>query len=123
MFKSALYLYRKKEGGINRPIGYWSRSFNDAQRACDTTHRECYAVVWAELSIMPYVQGTKFTIRKRHDFLEWMLPISDAAGMLTRWWLRLSEFGFDTVHKIGFIDQTADVISKPKSQCEDNTDI
>jgi len=46
-----------------RPVGYWSRSLNAAQRNYSTTERECLAVVWATLLLRPYVEVTRFTVR------------------------------------------------------------
>jgi len=36
------------------PIGYWSKSLNDAERNYSATERECYSVVWAITILRPY---------------------------------------------------------------------
>lgn len=51
-------LLQEQEYGTNRPMGYCSRRFNDAQRAYDTTHRKRSAVVRAAVLLRPYVEDT-----------------------------------------------------------------
>ena len=102
-----------------RPIGYWSRSLNQAERAYDTTHRECLAVVWAVLLLRPYLEGTRYTIRTDHDALRWILNMADATGKLARWRLRLAEYEFDVVHRAGVKHQAADALSRLPTDGED----
>lgn len=52
-----LVLLQKKPDGTNRPIWYWSRPWNDTEKAYDTTPRECLAVVWAALLLLLYFEG------------------------------------------------------------------
>lgn len=40
-----------------KPIGYWSGSVIDAERARDTMHKECLAMGWAVLLLRPYLEG------------------------------------------------------------------
>ena len=49
------------------PLGFSSRTMSSAEKNYDTTNKECLAVVWAVLSLRPYLEGTRFLIRKDHD--------------------------------------------------------
>lgn len=60
------------------PIGYWSCCETDAEQTCDTTHRECLAVVWAILFFHLYAAGTCTTICKDHDVFKWIFVLEDA---------------------------------------------
>lgn len=50
-------LLEKQQGDSVKPIGYWSRS-NDVERGCDTTNRECLAIVLFVFIVCPYCEGT-----------------------------------------------------------------
>jgi len=82
-------LLQEQPDQSTRPVGYWSRFLNTAERNCSTTERECLAVVWASLILRPYVAGTRFTVRTDHAALKWMLHMDGAHGRLAPWRLRL----------------------------------
>jgi len=87
-------LLQEQPDQSTRPVGYWSRSLNAAERNYSTTERECLAMVWASLLLRPYVEGTRFTVRTHHAALKWMLHMNGAHGRLARWRLRLAEFDY-----------------------------
>ena len=98
--------------GDFRPIGYWSRTLNPAERNYTTTERECLAIVWSILMLRPYIEGTRFTVRTDHDSLRWLLNLADASGRLARWRLRLAEYEYDVVHRPGIKHQAPDALSR-----------
>lgn len=61
---------------------YWSRYFNNAERAYYTTHKEILAVVWTVLLLRPYMVGAWFKIQPDHDALGWILNLADAPEQL-----------------------------------------
>jgi len=63
-------LLQEQPDRSTRPVGYWSRSLNAAERNYSTTERECLAAVWASLLLRPYVEGTRFTVRTDHAALK-----------------------------------------------------
>ena len=62
-------------------IGYWSKTLTKEQRNYSATERECYAVVWATLTLRPYIEGTRFVIRTDHNALRWMMTTNDPHEM------------------------------------------
>ena len=113
-------LLQEQEGQLH-PIGYWSRSLTKAERAYDTTQRECLAVVWAIFTLRPYLEMKQFTLRTDHDSLRWILNLSDATGRLARWRLRLADYDYTVEHRRGIVHQAADALSRLPSDGMDET--
>ena len=91
-------LLQEQQEGDMRPVGYWSRTLNSAERGYSPTERECLAVVWGVTKLRPYIERTKFTVRTDHNALRWLMNVDDPSGRLIRWRLRLSEFDYTIVY-------------------------
>lgn len=48
-------LMQKHEDGTRHPIGFWSRTLSLPERNCNTSERECLAVIWAVQILRPYL--------------------------------------------------------------------
>lgn len=85
---------RNKEGGAIllhdqqdeplKPIGYWSRSFTQAESLYDTSSCERLTVVLVILLLRPYLGGSRFTVRTEHSVLRWILSVSHATVKLAQ---------------------------------------
>lgn len=53
-------LLQQQQERPDKPIGYWSISLDDAERAYDTTHGECPEVAWTVLLLWPYRESVRF---------------------------------------------------------------
>jgi len=105
-------LLQEQPDQSTRPVGYWSRSLNAAERTYSTTERECLAVVWASLLLRPYIEGARFTVRTDHAALNWMLHMDGAHGRLARWRLRLAELDYVVQTRPGASHYAADTMSR-----------
>ena len=94
-------LFQTHPDGERKPIGYWSRPLNQAEKGYSATERECLAVVWALKTLRPYLIYEKFTVYTDHAALGWLLTINDPSGRLMRWRLRLAEYDFNIQYKTG----------------------
>ena len=106
-------------------VGYYSKTLTKEQRNYSASERECYAVVWAILTLRPYLEGAPFMVRTDHDALKWMLTLNDPSGRLMRWRLRLMEFPYEIVYRPGRKHQVPDALSrleKPPSTDDDEVD-
>lgn len=83
---------QEQEDGSTRPVGYGSPTITDKERELTTTQKDCLAVVWEIVLLSLYLEGTCFTARTDYEALNRILAMTKAAGMLTRWRLRLSKF-------------------------------
>jgi len=93
-------------------LGYWSKTLSKEQRNYSATERECYAVVWGILTLRPYLEGARFSVRTDHNALRWMMTLNDPQGRLMRWRLRLMEFNYEIVYRPGRVHQVPDALSR-----------
>ena len=105
-------LFQIHPDGERKPIGFWSRSLNSAEKNYDASERECLAVVWALRTLRPYLIYEKFTVHTDHSALQWLFSIEDPSGRLMRWRLRLAEYNFELAYKKGTLNQQADALSR-----------
>ena len=66
-------LLQEQPDQSTRPVGYFSRPLNAAERNNSKTEQECLAVVWSSLLLRPCIEGARFTVRTDHAALKWML--------------------------------------------------
>ena len=97
--------------GVRYPVGFWSRSLNQAVRNYSVSEKEYLAVVWAIQLLRPYIERTTFEVYTDHQPLRWLLTISEPSGRLARWILLLLEFDFTVRYKKGIKNTIADAIS------------
>lgn len=84
-------LIQKQPDGYAKQVRCWYRSLNKAEKAYDTTHCECLAVVWAVLLLRTYLEQSRFTLCTEPDALRWILNVTDATGKLARCRLRFQK--------------------------------
>jgi proteasome lid subunit RPN8/RPN11 len=92
-------------------LGYLSRGLTKAERNSSTTEKEHLAIVWAILTLRPYLEGRRFVVRKDHHSLRGVLNFADAQGRLARWRYRLQEFDYEMQYLPGRAHYGADMVS------------
>lgn len=105
-------MLQEQPDGLNRPVGYWSRTLYDAEGKLSTTHKECLAIVWVVLLLRSYLDSSRFAIRTDHEANKWLLTTSNAFGKLARWPIRLSELEFDIAHRADIKHTAVDSLSR-----------
>ena len=105
-------LFQEQDDGSRKPIGFWSRTLNAAERNYSATERECLALVYGVTVCAPYLIGEKFTVFTDHKPLKWLATATNETGRLMRWRLRLSSFDFDVFYKKGVDNAVADAVSR-----------
>lgn len=103
---------KNQDDNIDRQISHWSEILNSRERNLDTKPRECRDGSCALVSLHPYLEWTKSTIRTSHDALRKILTLAEATGKLARWRLQLIAYDFHIVHRAGFKHQTAVTLSR-----------
>ena len=69
-------------------------------------------MVWATLTLIPYIEGTRFVVRTDHNALRWMMTTNDPQGRLMRWRFRMMEFDYEIVYRSGRVHQVPDALSR-----------
>lgn len=101
-------LQLKQFNNIVRPIGYLSRSINNAKLIYQTTGKECLAIVLPIPFFCSDFRRTRLTIQIDHTSLLRSLDLADNIGCLAGWLLRMSKFKFEIVHKASVEHQALD---------------
>ena len=97
-----------------RPIAYWSRTLNAAERNYHTTEQECLALIEALKQFRTYLQSNPFTIYTDHAALQWLMTKKEPAGRLARWSLDIQHYvnRMKIIHRSGDKNQNADGLSR-----------
>ncbi|GJQ86388.1 hypothetical protein Trydic_g8478 [Trypoxylus dichotomus] len=103
-------------GGVlsqnSKPIAFYSRSLNSAEKNYSTIEREHLAIVECCKHFRPYIFGREFLIETDHKPLVWLFFLKDPNSRLTRWRLRLEEFQYKIQYKKGKENMVADALSR-----------
>ena len=110
-------LSHKTEGGTERPIGYMSRSLNEAERNYSTLEKEALAIIFGVKKFHQFLYGHSFTIKTDHKPLEGLLNEKKgipalAAPRIQRWALTLSAYEYKISYKAGQTNGNADGLSR-----------
>jgi len=98
--------------GNDRPIAYANRVLSRKEQNYNTTEKELLAIVWAVKHFRPYVYGTKFKIVTDHKPLIWLFNVNDPGSRLIRWKLKLEEYDYEIIHKVGRANANANALSR-----------
>lgn len=108
----------------NRPIAYYSRTLNSAEKNYSTIEKELLAILDSTKHFRPYLFGQNFVIETDHNPLVWLYKIKEPNSKLVRWKLKLEEFNFTITYKRGKENKVADALSRVEiNNAEDNGSI
>jgi len=80
--------------GVERPITFFSRVMNSAQRNYCATRRELLAVIAGLQHFRHYLVGATVILRTDHYSLKWLRTFKRPKGILARWIETLAEFDY-----------------------------
>jgi hypothetical protein len=93
-------------------VAYCSRQLNSAETKYSITELELLAVIFAVKQFRCYLYGRQFIVYTDHRALRWLLNLQDPSSRLTRWAVKLSEYGFIVEHRSNPKMRHADALSR-----------
>ena len=97
----------------HRPLGFYSRRFDSAERAYPVRDQECMALVEAVVEWRPYILGHRTIVRSDHKSLAWLMSCQHPDGSrVSNWALRIQEYGVEIVHIPGKLNVVPDCLSR-----------
>ena len=100
------------QGGQERVVAYFSKSFSAAEKNYCTTRKELAAVMKAVKHFRPYLYGRTFRLRTDHASLLWLLARSQPSDQICRWIEILNTFEYTPEHRPGVKHGNADGLSR-----------
>ena len=100
------------DNGDERPLFFFSKKMNKAQRNYSVTEQECLAVVLAVKKFRPYVELHNFKVVTDHNSLKWLMKTKDLSGRLARWSFKLGCYNFEIEHRKGSENIVPDALSR-----------
>lgn len=116
-------LKQEDDNGNNKPVAYFSKKLNEAQKKKKAIYLECLAIKEAVKYWQHWLMGKEFTVYSDHKPLENMnikARTDEELGDLTYY---LSQYNFKIIYYPGKLNQEADCLSRnPVLEPHDNTD-
>ena len=102
----------KLDKEVLKPIAYFSRKLNKAQRSYDAPSRECLAIVASILHFDHYLNSRRFTVVSDHWAHQTLMTRSDPHHRLDRWRQVLSHYSFSIKYRKGVEHVFPDALSR-----------
>ena len=95
-----------------RPIAYYSRKLNSAEKNYPTYEQEALAVVVSIKQFRKYLLGQHFVVFTDNSAVASLYNMKEPSGRIIRWVNALSEYDFDLLHRAGKDNVVADYLSR-----------
>lgn len=107
-------LLQRDKNGVDRPVCYFSRKFNQHQCNYSTIEKEALALIWALQNFDVYVGGGlhPVVIYSDHNPLTFLHSLKNANQRLMRWALFLQPYRLSIRHIKGVENVMADALSR-----------
>lgn len=96
----------------DRPIYFFSRTLNEAQKRYSTIHKELLAIVEAIKAFRVYLYGRFFILITDHKPLCYLFRMKDCGSRLFRQKLEILNYNFKIIYRPGSLNTVADSLSR-----------
>ena len=105
-------LCQRDDEGALHPIAYFSKRISPQQEHWHTTDLESLALVKSVLHFDHYLQGKTFIVYTDHSALPWLLNSTNLTGKAYRWFLLMSTYSMQVIHRRGSTMAHVDALSR-----------
>jgi hypothetical protein len=98
--------------GVERPISFYSRRLNTAEKKYAIIEKECLAIVVGIERFRDYLYGSSFVVKTDHAPLQWLNDNKKQSSRRMRWALLLQPYDFTIKYIRGKDNFIADVLSR-----------
>src|SRR5215510_5674261 len=107
------YVWQLDDDNNKRPIHYWSRTLNSAQKNYPTQEKECLALVEGLKALRVYLVGREFNVYMDHESLKYLMKARYHRTKLMQWALEIQEYSIkDIIHIPGNSNCIPDALSR-----------
>ena len=120
-FAIAAVLSQQQQDGSMRPVAYYSKKMNSAQKNYGVTDKELLAIVEAVRHWRCYLEGNPFPTKvlTDHQGLKWLNSKAELSGRQARWVESLSDLEYEVSYIPGPQNAVADALSRRADMEED----
>jgi transposase InsO family protein len=120
-FAIAAVLSQQQQDGTIRPVAYYSKKMNAAEKNYGVTDKELLAIVEAVRHWRCYLEGNPYPtkVHTDHQGLQWLNSKSELSGRQARWVESLSDLEYDLSYIPGPQNAAADALSRRADLEED----
>ena len=93
---------------VERVIGYWSRTFKNAELRYSATEREALAAKEGLIKFLPYIEGEQVILVTDHAALQWAKTYENANRRLAAWAAVFSVYRLEIIHRAGRLHSNVD---------------
>jgi len=113
-FAIAAVLSQQQEDGSMRPVAYYSKKMNSAQKNYGVTDKELLAIVEAVRHWRCYLEGNPYPTKvlTDHQGLKWLNSKAELSGRQARWVESLSDLEYEVSYIPGPQNAVADALSR-----------
>lgn len=109
---SAGCVLANRDGRDERPIQYFSKTFNDAQCKYSTVHKEILAAAWGINWFRPFLIGRQFYLVIDQKSIIYLMSGKYKDSRVHRWAIELMEYDFEVIYREGKTNVCADALSR-----------
>lgn len=112
MVGAGAVLLQKDDGGVNKPVCFFSKKFNLHQLNYSIIEKETLALIWALQHFSVYLGSGPVVVFSDHNPLTFLSTLQTPNQRLMRWALHLQSYTLDIRHIKGRDNVVADALSR-----------